>query len=108
MHSEIQVNEMTYGLATELELVCSRCEVLPLVKEYKRGWKSHCLKVTQKRRENSNAKSVICNFDVNIRYCTALQMIGVGGEHDAVMTALLDLPDPHKWPPQFSVIEKHL
>jgi hypothetical protein len=35
-------------------------------------------------------------------------MIGVGGEHAAVMAAFLDLPDPHKCPRQFYMIKKHL
>jgi hypothetical protein len=34
--------------------------------------------------------------------------MGVGGEHAAIVSALLDLPEPHKWPRQFSVLEKHL
>jgi hypothetical protein len=35
-------------------------------------------------------------------------MMGIGGEHAAMMAAFLDLPEPQKWPRQFSVLEKHM
>jgi hypothetical protein len=37
------------------------------------------------RRENHRGRSEICQYDVNVKYCTALQVMGVGGEHAAIM-----------------------
>jgi hypothetical protein len=34
--------------------------------------------------------------------------MGVGGEHASIFTSFFDLPEPHKWPRQFSTIEKFL
>jgi hypothetical protein len=34
--------------------------------------------------------------------------MGVGGQHASILTAFLDLPEPHKWPRQFSTVEKFL
>jgi hypothetical protein len=34
--------------------------------------------------------------------------MGVGGQHASILTSFLDLPEPHKWPRQFSTIEKFL
>jgi hypothetical protein len=34
--------------------------------------------------------------------------MGIGGEHAAILAAFLDLPEPHKWPRQNSVLERHL
>jgi hypothetical protein len=106
--SELRVREITYGLATNIEIQCNRCNVLPNVRPYNRDWKNHVVTVSAKKRQNAIEKSEICQYDVNIKYCTALQMMGIGGEHAAVMAAFLDLPEPQKWPRQFSVLEKYL
>jgi len=37
-----------------------------------------------------------------------MQLLGLGGEHAAVLCAFLDLPEPHKWRRQFKVLEKQL
>jgi hypothetical protein len=50
-------------------------------------------------------KSELCQYDVNIKYCTALQIIGVGGEHAATLAVFLELSDPQKWPRQFAVLD---
>jgi hypothetical protein len=96
--SELQVREITYGLATNIEIKCNCCMVLPNVRSYNRDWKSRIVTVSAKKQQ-----SEICQYDVNIKYCTALQMMGIGGEHAAMMAAFLDLPEPQKWPRQFSV-----
>ncbi len=49
-----------------------------------------------KQRDKHTGRSDLCKVDVNVRFCTALQLMGVGGKHAAVMAAFLDLPDPHK------------
>ena len=49
-----------------------------------------------KKRDKHTGRSDLCKVDVNVRFCTALQLMGVGGKHAAVMAAFLDLPDPHK------------
>jgi hypothetical protein len=106
--SELQVREITYRLATNIEIKCNHCTVLPNVRSYNRDWKSHIVTVSAKKRQNATQKSEICQYDVNIKYCTALQMMGIGGEHAAIMAAFLDLPEPQNWPWQFSRLEKHM
>ena len=79
--SELQVREITYGLATNIEIKCNHCNVLPSVRSYNRDWRNHVVTVSGKKRQNAIEKSEICQYDVNIKYCTALQMMGIGGEH---------------------------
>jgi hypothetical protein len=79
--SELQVREITYGLATNIEIKCNRCNVLPNVRSYNRDWRNYVVTVSAKKRQNAKEKSEICQYDVNIKYCTALQMMGIGGEH---------------------------
>ena len=53
-------------------------------------------------------KSTLRHYDVNVRFCLSMQLLGLGGEHAAVLCAFLDLPEPHKWRRQFKVLEKQL
>jgi hypothetical protein len=106
--STMQIKESTNGLATELQFSCCRCDVLSQVRGYRREWSNHKTIVSAKKTNNKEVKSPVCRYDLNIKYCTALQVMGVGGEHAAIVSAFLDLPEPHKWPRQFSVLEKHL
>jgi len=61
-----------------------------------------------RNKEIKHGRSDLCHYDINVKYCTALKLMGVGGEHAAIMAAYLDLPDAIKWPRQFSVLEQHL
>ena len=94
----INVTDVTYGLAAELQFVCSRCHVISTVTQDSRGWKNHSATVTAKKRLNQRVRSELCSYDMNVKYFTALQLMGVRGEHAAIMAAFLDLPHPHKWP----------
>jgi hypothetical protein len=93
-HSVLQVREHTYGLATNIQLQCSGC--------------NNSVFASAKKRSNPIQKSELCQYDVNIKYCTALQIIGVGGEHAATLAAFLELSDPQKWSRQFAVLDRHL
>jgi phage FluMu protein Com len=53
--------------------------------------------------ENTNSDS--CQYDINILFSFALQLMGVGGEHGAIMAAFLNLPDPTKFNRQFNVLK---
>jgi len=35
-------------------------------------------------------------------------MIGVGGEHAAIVAAFLDVPYPHKWKADFPILEQYM
>jgi hypothetical protein len=39
-------------------------------------------------------KSTLCHYDVNVPFCLSMQLLGLGGEHAAVLCAFLDLPEP--------------
>jgi hypothetical protein len=104
--SDLVVRELTYGLATTLEFTCKRCSVLGV--SDRRGWKNHCAQAQPiKSTTIEKSKSNLCQFDINIRYCLALQFMGVGSEHAAILASFLDLPEPYKWPRQFSVLQKN-
>jgi len=91
---KLDIRHNTYGLATSLEIHCPTCKSSG--------------KIMAKKRREFFGRSDLCHYDINVKYCTALQLMGVGGEHAAIMAAFLDLPEAHKWPRQFSVLEKHL
>ncbi len=48
--SELQVREITYGLATNIEIKCNHCNVLPNVRSYNRDWRNHVVTVSAKKR----------------------------------------------------------
>jgi hypothetical protein len=55
-------------------------------------------------KETAN-KSDLCCYNINLWFCYALQLMGIGGEHVATLAAFLDLPDAHKWNRQVAVLE---
>lgn len=50
-------------------------------------------------------KSELCNYDVNLRFCLALQSMGVGEEHARIVASFLDLLESQKWPNNFRMLE---
>jgi len=103
----VTMDETTYGLGTDLVIRCNRC--CTLGEKDRRGYKEHRVAVDSKKKNTAKfTKSDLCHYDINVRYCIALQLLGLGGEHAAVMSAFLDLPEPHKWRCQFKVVEKLL
>jgi len=45
-------------------------------------------------------------YDINVRFCYALQLMGIGGEHAVTLASFLDLRGAHKWNRQVTVLEK--
>jgi len=97
----------THGLATTLEFRCGRCELLG---NNDGRWRSHAATYKPKQTEADEhiTKSDLCKYDINLKLCLAFQLMGVGGEHARTITSFLDLPEPHKWPRQFNVLENFL
>jgi hypothetical protein len=62
----------------------------------------------RKTTSQKHTLSEICKYDINLQFALALQQIGVGGQHAGTITSFLGLPDSHKWPRQFSVLEKFM
>jgi hypothetical protein len=56
---------------------------------------------------HSETKSDLCQYDINLRFSLALQLMGVGGEHAAILTSFLDLPESVKWNRWFNVLEQY-
>jgi hypothetical protein len=102
----LHCSEVTNGLATELTLSCDRCTVLGA--NDKRGWKNHFVSVKHNQREKKDmaTHSALCAYDINLRFCYALQLMGVGGGHATTLASFLELPEAHKWSRQVSVLEK--
>jgi hypothetical protein len=91
----LTVENITYGLATQITITCDKCkETLASVEAKKTGHYQH-------------TNSDLCHYDINILFSLALQMMGVGGEHGAMLAAFLNLPDPKKWNRQFSILENY-
>jgi len=91
----LTVENITYGLATQITINCDKCkETLASVESKKTGHYHH-------------TNSDLCHYDINILFSFALQMMGVGGEHVAMLAAFLNLPDPKKWNRQFSILENY-
>jgi hypothetical protein len=105
--STLTMDETTYGLGTDIIIHCNRC--CTLREKDRRGYKEHHVAVDSKKNNTANfTKSNLCHYDINVRYCIALQLLGLGSEHAAVMSAFLDLPEPQKWRRHFKVVEKLL
>jgi hypothetical protein len=102
----ISVTDVNHGLATELSFTCDRCALLG--KGKKGTWKNHCTTAQQSKEicNDTLTKSDICQYNINVRFCYALQLMGIGGEHAATLAAFLDLPDAHKWNRQVSILER--
>ncbi len=94
-NSTLCFTEITYGLATKLEVFCSTCSEKKVIEARKTTSPKHTL-------------SEICKYDINLQFALPLQQIGVGGQHAGTITSFLDLPDSHKWSRQFSVLEKFM
>jgi hypothetical protein len=90
----LTLSESTYGIATNIGFHCNECNGTLVPIEAKR---------TSAYKET---KSDLCQYDINLRFAFALQLMGVGGNHAAILTAFLDLPEPRKWNRQFNVLEK--
>jgi hypothetical protein len=103
----LTVKEVTHGLGTRVILCCNRCSIFG--ENDRRGWKDHCVILESETNGMKNkTKSELCKYDINVKFCLAMQLLGLGGEHASVLAAFLDLPEPHKWRHQFSVLEKFL
>ncbi len=91
----LTVENITYGLANQITITCYTCkETLASVNSKKTGHYHH-------------TNSDLCHYDINILFSFALQMMGVGGEHVAMLAAFLNLPDPKKRNSQFGILENY-
>jgi len=91
----LTVEETTYGLATNISIKCYRCKAKVAIVE------------AAKLTECHKAKSDICQFEINVLFSFALQLMGIGGKHGCILTAFLNLLDPTKWNRQFNVLESY-
>jgi len=66
------------------------------------------LEPTKRAMDKHKSNSALCKYDINIRFCLALHSMGIGGEQARILTSFLDLPEAHKWPRNFSALEKFL
>ena len=57
---------------------------------------------------HSESKSDLCQYDINLRFSLALQLMGCSGEHAAILTSFLDLPEANKWNRQFNILEQYM
>jgi hypothetical protein len=103
----LQCKETSYGLASMVSLGCPQCKEDARI-DGRRRKGSVTMEPCKRIMENHKSKSELCQFDINIRFCLALQLMGKGGEHARILTSFLDLPEPHKWPRSFSVLEKSI
>jgi hypothetical protein len=92
--SSLTITDTTYGLATIIKFCCNRCDTVVATSE------------ARKTENHMETKSDLCKYAINLRFSLALQLMGVGGQHAAIMAAFLDLPEPHKWKRMFTVAEK--
>jgi hypothetical protein len=67
----------TYGVATSFELQCNRCDTLGNGSRWK--WRNHIAlyEPVQRNLEVLPTKSDLCKYDINLRLCLALQLMGV-------------------------------
>jgi hypothetical protein len=94
------ISELTYGLASEINITCTKCIT-------DSRFKKHQATIhPEKTAKYMDTNSELCQYAINLQFCFALQSMGVGGEHAAILTAFLDLQESQKWPRQFSVLEK--
>jgi hypothetical protein len=93
-------------LQWNLPFSCDRCTLLGGNDRW--GWKSHCVKIEPSKGVGSkiSIKSEICLYDINVRFCYALQLMGIGGEHAVTLASFLDLPGVHKWNRQVTMLEE--
>jgi len=53
-------------------------------------------------------KVCYAKYDINLRFCLALQLMVVGREHARILTSFLDLPESYKWPNLYRTFENFL
>jgi hypothetical protein len=80
----LTVENTTYGLATQITITCDNCKETLASVESKKTWHYH------------NTNSDLCHYDINILFSLALQMMGIRGEHGAMLAVFSNLPDPTK------------
>lgn len=56
-----------------------------------------CYQQGSKTMNHAATKSDFCQYNINKCFYFVLQLIGVRGEHVAILASFLDLPKPHKW-----------
>jgi hypothetical protein len=97
----------TFGMATSFQLQCGCCKCLGNNDNW---WRNHAsmYEAIKRTMDVLAAKSELCHYDINLRLCLAMQLMGVGGEHARTLTSFLDLPESHKWPHNFRVLEQFL
>jgi len=97
----------TFDMATSFQLQCGRCKCLG---NNDNRWRNHASMYEPIKRTMDvlATKSELCHYDINLRLCLAMQLIEVGGEHARMWTSFLDLPESHKWPHNFRVLEQFL
>jgi hypothetical protein len=100
----LSLTETSLGLALVITLQCTCCSE----EDADQKSKSVIIEPLKRKTEKVKTKSELCNYDINVKFCLALQLMGVGGQHASILTSFLDLPEPHKWPRQFSTLEKFL
>jgi hypothetical protein len=105
--SPVHFTDTLYGLASVMALSCSRCMEYATRDARKRNG-TIVLESTKRAMGKHKTNSDLCKYDINIRFCLALQSMGIGGEQAHILTSFLDLPEAHKWPRNFSVLEKFL
>jgi hypothetical protein len=60
--NSLTIREVTYGLATTVQLCCQRCSLLPEIVNDRRGWKPHQIEVEpRKAATNTRTKSELCH-----------------------------------------------
>jgi hypothetical protein len=91
--NQLTIEEVRYGLATEIKVFCPKFNLVKTVTEPKKA--TMCIKTMNN----------FCKYNINLHFCFALQLMGVGGEHAAIMTTFLDFLCPWKWSRQFNVLE---
>jgi hypothetical protein len=89
----LTVQDITHDLATDICITCDRCRGTIATVE------------AAKIKEVEKTKSDLCQHEINVLFCFALQLMGVGGEHAGILTAFLNLPEPTKWNQQFNVLK---
>ena len=97
----------SYGIASHMSLHCTQCEE-NAKKDGRRRKGSLTVEPCKCKMDRYKTKSELCQYDINVRFCLALKLMGTGGKHAHILTLFLDLPEPHKWPRNFAVLEKFL
>lgn len=103
----LQYTDTSYGLASVMSLGCLTC-IDDANSDARRRKDYMTLEPNEWAADKHSTKNELCEYNINIRFCLVLQLMGVGGEQVHILTSFLDLPEPHKWPRQCSVLEMFL